>query len=387
MDKGNANIVSSSFDRISGSALSPSTQPLNNFRIINEGGNLVQGQINRISLTEVSMLYDTPTIVDYRNNQIVFRIHNINASGQWDVDASSYQLGYLINEGFYSGDELTTFLNGSVSWNGSVPMSNFLTWDFDPVSTTISVEANTTWDTSGYAVEFLADYNIQIGNLNRNLPTGFVTDTMSYPNAFWTIGFRNLWSRSTVAWPVAGQTTQLQPGIVSTNTPVAYFPSPNYYTLIFGSTYTGRYTDFVDIISTSLCQNQFVRDSTTAQAIHKRDVIARIYVCNDASISAPDPSSGTFFDGSRPFNIHRQFNPPKVMKWTVERSVDALDLSLFDMYGLPMPDRSYFESLLPPESPFNINPFAKCGGGDYAITLHVHEPGAEEQNANVGYRM
>jgi len=378
MDKGNANIVSSSFDRISGSAYVPSNQPLNNFRIINEGGNLVQGQINRISLTEVSMQYDTPTLVDLRNNQFAIRIYAVDANGVWVFDPAipngvgEGELLFNLPEGFYTGQELATQLNGTDSIGSVLPLSDYLIFSWDNVAQQITVEPATAWSgvTGGIVVELVADYSTNL--FGETLPTGFITDTLSYPNIFWTIGFRNLWANGISTWPTNGASGPLQPSIHPPTMPSALYPS-NSYSKVTGSTYTGRYTDYVDIVSTSLCQNQYVRDSTTGQAIHKRDVIARIYVCNDSSMTVPDP------DGCRPFNIHRQFNPPKIMKWTVERSVDALDLALYDMYGLPLPVNAgptYLEA-----STF------LCGGGNYAITLHVHEPGAEEQNANVGYRM
>jgi hypothetical protein len=380
MDKGNANILSSSFDRISGTATKPSNQPLNDFRIINEGGNLVQGQINRISLTEVSMQYDTPTIVYSRNNQFSIIIYSVSPTGVWEIDpdipngVADGQLLYDIPEGFYTGEELVTFLNDeAISFGSILPLSDFLTFTWDSIAQRIQVQPATVWssETGGIVVELISDYSTNL--FGETFPTGYRTDNLSYPNFFWTLGLRNLWANGSSTWPVGGTNTVLQPSIHPGGAmPSAFYP-PNSYRRVTGTTYTGRYTDYVDIVSTSLCQNQYVRDSTTGQAIHKRDVIARIYVCNDSSMTVPDP------DGCRPFNIHRQFNPPKIMKWTVERSVDALDLSLFDMYGLPMPVNSFFDD-------FGTNGFV-CGGGNYGITLHVHEPQAEEQLSNNGYRM
>jgi hypothetical protein len=76
------------------------------------------------------------------------------------------------------------------------------------------------------------------------------------------------------------------------------------------------------------------------------------------------------------------------MKWTADRSIDAINLSLYDMYGqpLPIPTVRYYGAEAPPFPPTNT--YVSLGGGarDYQITFLVdeHEDLHEVRN-NVGY--
>jgi hypothetical protein len=75
---------------------------------------------------------------------------------------------------------------------------------------------------------------------------------------------------------------------------------------IVGSTYTGLYTQYLDICSPSLCQAQYVRDGNTNQTVIRRDLIARVYIATEVSLPSADAI------GTRPFTIHRQFKNAKV---------------------------------------------------------------------------
>ena len=76
------------------------------------------------------------------------------------------------------------------------------------------------------------------------------------------------------------------------------------------------------------------------------------------------------------------FPVPKVMKWTADRSIDAIDLALYDMYGQPIPNISGQYDLFGTKYTTFL-----AGPRDYAITFHVHEPTDQIQNENVGYRL
>jgi hypothetical protein len=141
-----------------------------------------------------------------------------------------------------------------------------------------------------------------------------------------------------------------------------------------GAAYSGHYTDYIDICSPTLCQAQFVRDGNTHQNVIHRDIICRLYVANEISVYYTDTT------GTRPFIIHRQFKNAKVMKWTAERSIDAIDIQLYDMYGNYLPTSG---SSVPGVSAFQQ---VNSGYRDFAISFLVDEPGAAEQSDNVGYR-
>lgn len=359
----NANIVTSSFDRNSGSLQNPVGQSYNNFNIQTTGGNIVQGQINKISVTELMFPYNIPTIVQGANDSMFVRIFSSTGRatpGLVEVNTIS------VPPGFYTASELAAAIQSA--FNTAFPAYPYFTATV--TTTTNAIVFNNTQTYNDASNNYFFDFAPQVLTGDPN-----IRKALSYPQLLWTAGFRTLYANV----PPGQSPTDASnrgPELVPTNTPVALAPSKGWPSIV-GSPYTGRYTDFVDIVSTSLAQAQYIRDSTTSQAVVKRDVIARVYVCNNISIYTADPA------GSRPFTIHRMYSNPKIMKYTVDRSIDSIDLQLYDMYGLPLPSSQSF----PYQSTGTALQIANCGASDYAITFHVHEPDVEVQNENVGYVM
>lgn len=164
--------------------------------------------------------------------------------------------------------------------------------------------------------------------------------------------------------------------------PLPVFPTGYSYGAVNGSTYTGAYTQYIDICSPTLCQAQNVRDGNTNQFSIHRDLICRLYIANEVSLFQTNPT------GTRPFTIHRQFKNAKVMKWSVDRSIDAIDIQLYDQFGNPLP-------VLPGYIDTAANPNAYRGdavyqgqGADFAITFLVDENTTElvPASENIGYR-
>jgi len=372
----NANMVTSSFDRIQGTTINPIYQPVNNFRIQNQGGNIVQGQLNKISVTEVMLPYTTPTINE-NNYDFRLKLYYIDDTGHIADDFYG-AVSFSLDKRFYSGQEIVAALNALVSGaaSGSQPMSDFLLWEWDDVANQISVKNNSpNYDPSpvdpgqaGIYIEIDLPYG-------PTLIEGSEANIFNFPNFWFTIGFRNIFATNPEVdyfFDGIAETKPIQLGLYPADTPTADLPT-NAFSELFGSFYTGRYTDYVDIVSTSLCQAQYTRDSTTSQNTARRDVIARMYVCNNMSMIP------LLEEGSRPVILYRMFPVPKVMKWTADRSLDAIDLQLFDMYGQPLPTQQLNETQS------DLGRFAYAGDADYAITFHVHEPGADTQEANIGY--
>ena len=371
----NANMVTSSFDRIQGTTLQPIYQPVNNFRIQNQGGNIVQGQLNKISVTEVMFPYTTPTI-NAMNYDFRLKLYYIDDTGHIADDFYG-ALIFSLDQRFYSGLEIVATLNALTSSpaSGSQPMSDYLIWEWDDVANRINVRNDSAaYDPTPINPGEAGIYiEIDLG-YGPTLIEGADANIFNYPNFWFTTGFRNIFATNPEVdyfFDGIAETKLIQLGLYPLDTPTDNLPT-NAYSELFGSFYTGRYTDYVDIVSTSLCQAQYTRDSTTSQNTARRDVIARIYVCNNMSMIP------LLEEGSRPVILYRMFPIPKVMKWTADRSLDAIDLQIYDMFGQPLPNQQLNE--LPGELRS-----AYAGDADYAITFHVHEPGAETQEANIGY--
>jgi hypothetical protein len=161
--------------------------------------------------------------------------------------------------------------------------------------------------------------------------------------------------------------------------PLPVIPTGYAYNAINGSTYTGLYTQYIDICSPTLCQAQYVRDGNTNQQTIRRDLICRLYVANEVSLFQTDPT------GTRPFVIHRQFKNAKVMKWTAERSIDAIDIQLYDQFGNQLPSSfpGYIQTVANPNNVSGSNVW-QGAPADFAITFLVDEHD-ETREHNVGY--
>lgn len=392
MDTPNANVLPSSFDRISGSYTTPIYQLQNNFRIQNQGGNIIQGQMNKISVTELSMPYTTPTVVLGNNDSFLLLVGDISANGAWLAPNDLFQ--FKIPQGFYTGSELAAALNAAVSTyqlNNVVPqnLSTFITAAWNTTNNAMSFVSATAWGAGGGQYAMFNPFQI-----NGAVPPILFPDLavlrnpFNYANLLWTAGFRNNFATNPpTSWPITGLGNQLiSLSVVSRNIPANISLPATAYADVIGCYYTGRYTDYIDVVSTTLCQAQYIRDTTTSQNTTRRDVIARVYVCNNMSLTPASGVNGQAPDGCRPFNIYRAFPVPKVIKWAADRSIDAIDLSLFDMYGQPLPNLQGNTGRTPDILGTAFGKISDAGSSDYAITFHCHEPRAEVQEANIGYK-
>jgi len=399
MDTPNANVALSSFDRISGSNFQPITQPYNNFRLINSGGNIVQGQLNHISLTEVSLPYCTPTIITGKNDRITFYPYRLNTDGT--VIAVAVNGEIIIPQGFYTAAELVAALNDPSNIPQDDPLNPAppgyltrpdVTFALNPVTNAISVTNPNVYQ---FGVTTAPFYYIDVGQYaSINPVTQGQRTAYSAPNLWFNLGMRNVLANYPTKSGIGGGggVPILYPALIPVNVPLSLIASLSAplqpwsngaFNLIKGAPYTGLYTDYVDIVSSTLCQAQYVRDTTTTQASRKRDIIARLPVCNNISLL------NSIEQGSRPFNIFRQYPVPKVMKWTADRSLDAIDLQLFDMFGEALPTSFTLTGSLDlgigPPVTNSVVSYADAGAADYILTFHVHEPKDAEQNANIGY--
>jgi hypothetical protein len=394
--KANALMVTSSFDRLSGTSATASSQPYNNFRVQTLGGNIIQGQVNRIRVGEVYFPYQIPTIIGVGGNAgstgnlaknstlsiVFFKVVTPAVPGPASITNSVLLLS--VPTGYYTAAEIQTYIQAQITaFEASrtptpVPAGS-LVLSLDPATNALTFQNTAAWDPAANAVNWL----FYVAPFLQGVGTA---KTLQAPNLAWTLGFRQV---AAAYPPVLPGGTNLGPGnttgpvLVPTGYPnndpnfPIFLPGygPNYMT---GSTYLGRYTDYIDLCSPTLCQAQYVRDGNTNQATIRRDQICRLYIADEISVYTADAV------GTRPFIIHRQFKNAKVMKWTAERSIDAIDIQLYDMYGNPLP--------IPILAPIALagNDYALNNGpGDFAITFLVEEQESElMSNAdNIGYRM
>jgi len=432
MQHSNAVMATSSFDRMDGGANivndaggAPTTvtgpvitQPYSKFRVQTLGGNIVQGQINKIRVAEVLLPYGIPTVIDdsvngigpigdgvpfsganqVPSNNILYlqswTMTNGAGAGALQAPATVVDNSYKvlsIPTGFYTGTELSAILQTAANTamaTLAIPAGTFKI-AYDTTTNAIVLQNNTQFDNTAGAINYFFSLTW------KTIP--LAGRSVNQPNLLWTLGLRDIYAR----FPPVPQDPRFSPAneprspiLVPNQYPVGGFPGglpgviyppvlPFGYGVntIVGSTYTGLYTQYLDICSPSLCQAQYVRDGNTNQNVIRRDLIARVYIATEVSTATADPI------GTRPFTIHRQFKNAKVMKWTAERSIDSIDLTLFDQFGNQVP-------LLPPMlgSALQLAPVVPTRlilqgqPADYAITFLVDEHD-ETLEHNNGYQM
>jgi hypothetical protein len=379
----NAMMVTGAFDRISGTRNEPIYQEYNNFTVRTVGGNIIQGQVNRIKVTEVMFPYAIPTIINFKddidaaNNVIVINSVTQTFSGAGTISTTSSTARQVtLPVGFYTGLEIATAIQAIITAGGPVFAGLDVTWD--DTTNRISWTNTNVWSGADAAPNYF--YNILIYATGNNNPQ----IQLQKPRLAWTLGLRSMAAKYPAIAPsnAAATSPQFASPLTPWLTPTGYpnaagvsvpalpvWPAPYASSVIVGSPYSGRYTDFIDIVSHNLCGAQYVRDGNTNQNTVRRDIVARLYVADEVSLA------GNYETGSRPFLIHRQFKSPKTMYWNVERSIDSIDLQLYDMYGQPLP------------TGVGLGPGVVGDPGDYAVTFQVEEGTISEQLGNNGYRM
>jgi hypothetical protein len=277
--------------------------------------------------------------------------------------------------GFYNGTELATTIQNAINIfeaaNGIA--AGTLEIAYDAVSNSMVWNNNDTWSAADGAPNVLVEF------LVSGTPGTQASANFNQPDLLWTLGLQDMFAiyPPLSPAPLGSNNTSgcvnLVPvgypnvaGSLATLLPV--FPQGYAVSAINGSYYTGLYTDYIDICSPVLCQNQYVRDgNTNQQAIH-RDIICRLYLTNEISNGIAAGQQG------RPFQLHRQFKNAKIMKWTAERSIDAIDIQMYDMFGNPLPFPTPYIGN-PTNNPNNlVGPqILQCGPGNMAITFLVDE--------------
>ena len=103
---------------------------------------------------------------------------------------------------------------------------------------------------------------------------------------------------------------------------------------VLGGTPDLRYTRYVDFVSPSLTYCQKLKDGNSSSAT--RDVLCRFYFANDT----PQFDAGGLLQyvGYTPFNIWRQFNPPKQIKFDPNLPIGQLQFQVYDSNGNLIPN-------------------------------------------------
>jgi hypothetical protein len=301
----NAHIVLNSRDRTGGqynSAL---------FNAVNQ--NIMQGDIQSITVSEVNFPYDIPNIqAGYNVFELVAGIDTVSSGNLSATPISTPGLLYItITPGFYTGTELQTAINTAIS------AQQVLVGDVATNAPTFSYNATT----------------------NQYTMLAPATASPTNPTPVWTIFSAYTFPLNYGGTPSAlGKdilsimgyyNEQAGPGTLTLNR-VSSAPADTAFRTFASGSAPLVFTQYIDICSPQLCKFQYLRDGSTTNLARRSDILCRLYICNDISLVQAE------VDGTRPFIINRQFYNARVMKWTVDNSVGTIDINLYDDVGQPL---------------------------------------------------
>jgi len=292
----NAQIVLNSRDRQNATAKNYNDAKYN-AQSTGGGQNIIQGEIREITLSEVNFPYDIPNMQEGFN---YFQLIN---------GLETYDLLITVPPGFYTGSELATAINGIITDVGAaqtVPLdpNDMPTVEYDETSNIFTFKAPVANPGGAAAVwAIVSPYTCPYSPGAPTVSNGLGKDILSI------MGFL----------PEQNQDNFVDADFVQEK---LTFKAAGAAPLAF--------TQYVDICSDKLTSNQMFQGGSTTNLARRQNVICRLFICDNISITVPD------VEGTRPFIINRQYFNARVMKWSTENSIPTIDIQLYDDIGQPL---------------------------------------------------
>lgn len=258
--------------------------------------NIIQGQIESISVAEVNFPYDIPNVQ-------AGDISGLNIYNTFSLDINGYvipgfPMDVVVPPGFYTGTELAAAINTQITTLGAALPTPLTSGQLPTVS----------YSVSDNLFVFLAPVTPLNPQYNGWFLLSPYTFPVGAPNARTNLG-RDLLS---IMGFLRSQSPQF-----STTLP-----------LVSGQSAPLTFTQYIDICSPELCKFQYFRDGSTTNLARRSDVICRLFIANNIAVQEPE--------GTRSFVINRQFFNARVMRWTADNAVGNIDINLYDDAGQPL---------------------------------------------------
>jgi hypothetical protein len=291
---------------------------------MNLGRNLMSGYFHRLTITDVNIQWNIPTI-NIQNYLFTFFMNNAQTG---DEGFFVVRLPY----GYYTFEELASQMQSSIK---AVVVGTL----YDIPDLTVN------WTDGGGGSG--AGFTFQSNNpdITIALSTAFPSGYTGTPSIQFPLEGSIQTGTSLTQAKRAMYKFYLMIGATSAvldTTSIVLVTAPSYPTLI--------YTSYVDVISNKLSQFMRVKDSETSWS-PDTSVITRIYLTNQGTITAPtvqytdiagDVPLQTigfqeFAVGSRPFILNYTPNTPKNIKWSPDQAVVDFDIRVVDEFGDQVP--------------------------------------------------
>jgi len=283
--------------KLIGPLIGPSANDSTNQCIIQTKRNLIYGYLTRIALTQFNLSWRVPTVVTGYNDLLA--VYNGTTTTVLTIPQGYYNVNTL-------GIQLQTLLR-TVTGLGALTVTNPDTQEAS-VGTSITV---------GYAIATNSAtpmaFSVSSGNDSQALQIGRANRLIGLNRAG------------------AGLTPDFVTTVPSTIliTPVTTFTMgvPNF-----------RYTDYVDIASQSLTNYKDTKDANSA-VNSPSAVIGRVWLTEYPLASQTTqygwPQDGMW--GMGPMTFTKTWVNPNWSQWSPNQSISTVDITLLDMFGIPLP--------------------------------------------------
>ena len=288
-----------------------------NFTVGSTSTPLLNGYFSRIGISSLNLTWNLPTIVTGYNDYFYMTRYTAPTTyltqkvvippGWYTPTALATAMATALNAAFTSGTAITVTVTTPGPGLQVPPSSSFnLTYAGNSFFFMPTVSNNTLFPYAGYtggAVTINAK-DLQVHNLFCKM-IGVRRDAFGYTNM-------------TVA-----------PG--NTAGALALTPPATGASLITNSSDLLS-TDYVDIVSHTLCKYKKVRDTNSTDS-RPTDVIARVYLGTPAVLGTANASN----NGQIPFTLLKDFPIINWCAWSPGEAINSIDISILDQWGNIIP--------------------------------------------------
>jgi hypothetical protein len=259
---------------------------------------LVYGYFGRVALTQMSLKYMQPTILEGYND--VFSIA-LATSAAGPVFASA---NITIPEGYYTLTQMAVALQGllraaNAALNAATVLAPFA----------VGNEIN-----DGFFINTGSAFVFMAVLVSPGLSEAVVLQRL---RCLRTLGF----SRNILGYPDLNTSATLA--------------VPTYWLSRGGTAPNLLPTDYVDVVSMALTNYKDAKDANSSIS-SPGAVLGRIWLTEGTSNNSSDPAN--LLDvGSRPITVMKNWDNPNWCKWSPNQTLNSLDIRLLDMYGNTIP--------------------------------------------------
>jgi hypothetical protein len=273
---------------------------------IQKGQQLFSGAVQRIALTEINMPWNIPNVNP--TNNILFLEKD---------DGTTYDLE--ISPGFYLPEDLATEVETQLN--------------------AFSIFGVSTW---------VCNWNT-LDDATFRIITGLTGVKFRILPKF---GQSKGISTAYTGFPIAGPRSSTLATMMGFD-----YVNSDYSATVNGSVASMLYTRYVDIVSSILCKNQDVRD-TSSSYFTGNNILARIYISPERMYSITNEN----IIGTRPFILHKEFITPKEIQWNPTEFLPSCNIRLQDEFGNKLYSLSEYPLSYNPGPAVNSSVFAGNAG-------------------------